>query len=235
MRNALLTALQQRAIDRGFELFGVVDTLQFDKSQPLESRCGRELRDCGTAVVVGCGGAHEPSEAAVRELQDVLRTAGLRARAVPPVRSAVSFAALGEAAGFGTVSPVIHRLLHPRYGPWVAVAGVVLVEGQPFGPIPDASIAHRFQPCCKCARPCVTACPTEVHDGHGGQRLDRCHDQRQAGRCASSCHVLRTCPVGADLRAPATVEQLRHRRDSLRLARRHARGLWWALRRAIGL
>ena len=47
MPTALLTALEQRARHRGFDLFGVVDTQRYDAAQPHEMRCSRELVGCG--------------------------------------------------------------------------------------------------------------------------------------------------------------------------------------------
>jgi hypothetical protein len=235
MRPALLSELEQRARDRGLDLFGVVDTYRFDKAQPPENRCAREFAACGTAIVVGCGGKAGAAPSAIGELLRLLRAAGLRARAAGAVRSSISFACLSEAAGFGTVSPVIQRLLHPRYGPWVSVSAVLLVEGQPFGPIADASIAGEFQPCSTCSRPCIAACPADVHDGKTGSQFDRCHDHRQGGGCSTGCHVVRMCPVGADQRMTEDNELEWHRRESLRLARRYGRGLLWSLRRTFGL
>src|SRR5262245_58248419 len=99
MRTALLDELAQRARARGFDLFGVVDSERFDRAQPSEGRCASALRRCGTAIVLGCGGTSRPDAAAVAELQALLAGVGLRALAADPVRSAISFACLGEAAG----------------------------------------------------------------------------------------------------------------------------------------
>ena len=164
----------------------------------------------------------------------MLGAAGLHAHLAAAARSAMSFACLGEAAGLGTVSPVIHRLLHPRYGPWVSVRAVLLLQGRPFGPIADASIAATFQPCGTCARPCLKACPAGVHDGSGHSHFELCHGHRAAGGCSTACQVVRTCPIGSGERAPAAIEVERHREDQQRLQRRYGRGLWSALRRTLG-
>jgi hypothetical protein len=134
----------------------------------------------------------------------------------------------------GTVSPVIHRLLHPRYGPWVSVRAALLLRGQPFGPIADAAISATFQPCSTCARPCLQACPAQVHDGAGHSSFDRCHEPRAAGGCTDCCQVVRTCPIGSSERAPADVERARHGEEREQLQRRHGRGLWSTLRRTFG-
>lgn len=235
MRPALLTELEQRARDCGFDLFGVVDARRFDSTQPHESRCSSELPGCGTVVVLGCGGASQAAPDSCRQLERFLAERGVRARMAKPLRSALRFSCLAEAAGLGTVSPVIHRLLHPKYGPRVSVCGVLLVEGQPFGEIPDASIADRFQPCCKCARPCVEACPAQVHDGHGGSDLERCHDEGLKGACTEGCGVVRECPIGRGHEVPPAVERQRQEFEVVRLAARQGKGLWHILRRALGI
>jgi hypothetical protein len=232
MRTGLLDELAQRASARGFDLFGVVDSQRFDRAQPSEGRCARVLRNCGTAIVLGCGPGR-PDDAALPELQRMLAAEGLRALAADPARSAMSFACLGEAAGFGTVSPVIHRLLHPRYGAHVSVRAALLLRGQPFGAIPDASIAAHFQPCSACARPCLNACPADVHDGAGHSRFERCHQHRRDGGCAPGCQVVRACPVGSAERPTAEIQLERHREEQQRFERRHGTGVWNAMRRAL--
>ncbi len=234
MPSVLLTDLEQRARGLGLDLFGVVDAARFDASQPHEGRCSRLLPDCGTAIVVGRGVPTTIDLPALAQLEQFLRAAGLQVRAATPTYSRLSFACLGEAAGLGIVSPVIHRLLHPRFGPWVTVQGVLLLSGRPFGPIADASIAASFHPCCKCERPCVAACPATVHDGHGNSDLGRCHDRRHRNGCGSSCSVVRSCPVGADVKVALAHEAERHRFESQLLARRYGRGLLHSLRRWLG-
>ena len=51
----------------------------------------------------------------------------------------------------------------------VAVRAALLVDGMPFGPVPDSALTRKFQPCCGCAKPCVTACTPGAVDGIGGR------------------------------------------------------------------
>ncbi len=235
MSTALLRELEQRARGAGFDLFGLVDAERFDAGQPHELRCARELPGCGTVIVLGCGGPSQAQWNLPRELADLLRKHGHPARLAEPMQSRLRFSALGEAAGLGTVSPVIHRLLHPQFGPRVMVGAAVLVAGRPFGPIADASIAERFQPCCHCARPCLSACPGGVHDGHGDVDEDRCSQERERGPCADACRVVRSCPVGAGQALPAEVEAERHRFESHRALAMRGRGLLPTIRRWLGI
>lgn len=59
------------------------------------------------------------------------------------------FTRLAVATGFGALAPS-HLVIHPIYGPWIALRAVVLLEGEP--PV-RAPIA---QPCV-CAEPCREA------------------------------------------------------------------------------
>lgn len=215
---SLLSSLRQSAARAGLNLFGVVDARRFDPCEPRERRCASQWPECGTVVVLGTGGrgfwhhnvAHgiagtraaevgdELGVAAAHRVADALAAHSLPCRVVAPTCGTLNFLRLGEAAGFGTVSPVSGMLLHPKFGPWLRVRAALLIDGYPFGPIADASITERFQPCCTCAKPCVTACPSGVHDGQGGTDRARCAGHRHAGGCVDGCSSRRACPIGAE-------------------------------------
>lgn len=188
---SLLAEVRRRAGDAGLNLLGLVDAERFDAAQTLERRVRSIAPDCGTVLVVGSGGRElwqrferrsgascrsaarvdRYASAAARQIETLLRSSAIRCRTIAgPCDSRLPFTQLGEAAGLGTVSPVTGLLLHPQFGPWVRIRAVVLADGRPFGPIADASISERFQPCCGCSRPCVTACPVGVHDGASAAR-----------------------------------------------------------------
>ncbi len=226
-----LTDVEHRARALGLDLFGVVDAARFDASQASDTRCGRLLPHCGTAIVLASSVPRVVDATAAAQLAAMLAVASIQVRAALPGRCGLSFACLGEAAGLGIVSPVIHRLLHPRYGPRVTVYAVLLLPGRPFGPIADASIASSFHPCCHCPQPCVAACPAAVHDGLGASDQQRCHAHRDGGGCADSCSVVRACPVGAEHAVEPAAEALAHRLDGHVLARRYGGGLWGRVRR----
>ena len=134
---------------------------------------------------------------------------------------------LAEAAGFGTVSPVSGLLLHPQFGPWLRLRAAILVDGMPFGPIADASIADGFRPCCTCHRPCLDACPASVLDGLGHQDLVRCADHRHAGGCSAGCGSRMACPVGGEHRdAPPAQPVHAHTQDLRGMRRWLGLGAW---------
>src|SRR5262245_27755617 len=216
MSSSLLVEAKLQAASTGLNLFGIVDANRFDAWQPLEQRTTTLRPDCGTVIVLGSGGratpwnAAEPEarlvhrmppqdltpfeRAAAQGLAAMLHCRSVRNRLVEPVAGQrLNFVRLAEAAGFGTVSPVSGLLLHPEFGPWVRVRAALLLDGRPFGPVADASITDRFQPCCSCAKPCLTACPASVHDGLGNQDLARCAEHRHSGGCASGCGCGRAC------------------------------------------
>lgn len=158
MASSLLENTRLRAQENGFDLVGVVDVARFDPCQPKEGRLVRLLGACGAAVVVGSSGPRrDPASTGLGlvRLMAALQAGGRRVVAAEPGRCQISFARLAEAAGLGTVSPVTGLLLHPEYGPWVRVHAALLVEGMPFGAVEDAAISDHFQPCCKCAQPCL--------------------------------------------------------------------------------
>lgn len=241
---SLLADVRRRAGDAGLNLLGLVDAARFDAAQTKERRVRSIAPDCGTVLVVGSGGralwqqfvrrsgasCHNAAQLdryawdAAQEIESMLRSAAIRCRTVSgPGDSRMPFTQLGEAAGLGTVSPVTGLLLHPHFGPWVRIRAAVLADGRPFGPIADASISDRFQPCCGCSRPCVSACPVGVHDGPGRQDLGRCAGHRHEGNGATQCSSRSACPVGSS-----------HRDAEGEHAHRHAHALG-ALRRWFGL
>lgn len=215
-----LAATREQAAALGLNLFGLVDAARFDRSQSPEQRVGRLAPACGTILVLGSGGrafAQDLSHRVDRDVTPALAeqhgwhsachlAAGLHDQGVPCRAVALDpacrlpIAGLGEAAGFGTVSPVSGLLLHPEYGPWLRLRAALLIDGHPFGPCPDASIADSFQPCCNCTRPCVSACPAQAHDGHGHQDLGRCASHRHGGGCKVGCCSRGACPLGSEHR-----------------------------------
>jgi epoxyqueuosine reductase len=237
---ALLVA---EATARGFNLGGFVGSALFDACQPAGRRAVDLLPGCGTIFLMGSGGAgfwnhllesaapiqvpasgYHPVDdycaANSRELTEHLAARGVRARAAfPDDPSALNFMQLAEMAGWGTISPVLGILLHPEFGPWVSMRAAILIEGLPFGAV-EGGEHPAFQPCLKCDKPCVTACPVGVFDGLGAVDLRACAEHRHADRCGHGCDARRACPVGADERYGEVEERFRHA-YSLFTMRRH--------------
>lgn len=241
-----LAAVRDQAAAAGLNLFGLVDADRFDRSRSPEQRVRRLAPDCGTIVVLGSGGRGFAQELARRVDRDVtpalaeqhgwhsschiaagLQSQGVACRAVAlDLGCRLPIASLGEAAGLGTVSPVSGWLLHPEYGPWLRLRAALLVDGMPFGPCPDASIADRFQPCCNCVRSCVPACPAQAHDGHGQADLGRCASHRHVGGCTTGCGSRGACPLGREHRDEPGDEAHGHSFHLPALQRWFGLGLW---------
>ena len=254
MASSLLQEARQRAEQAGLNLFGLVRAERFDACQPCDRRVQQLRAGCGTVVVLGTGGrqfwqrfqaqAGRPGVAAetgespavtadrfarrlAHDLGHWLAAQGVTGSVVEPgPRTPVRFSCLGESAGLGVVSPVTGHLLHPEFGPWIALRALLLLDGEPFGPIGNASIAHRFQPCCGCSRPCVTACAPRVYDGNGHQDLLRCASHRNAGNCDTGCNTKIACPVGAEHRDGPDEHAHRHTQPLPQLRRMVGLGLW---------
>ena len=238
---SLLDRVRADAAGAGLNLLGLVDRCRFDASEPRERRLGGMAPTCGTVVVLGTGGrasadgiaggadavaADAPRRAGGADhVAGELRRAGVACRVLRFDGSCrVSGPRLGEAAGFGTVSPVSGLLLHPDYGPWLRVRAAVLCDGEPFGAVADASISDRFHPCCTCDRPCLTACPASVHGGrdHG---LAACATHRHGGGCTDGCGSRAACPLGAGHRDDGTAGH-RHSYELATLQRWYGLGVW---------
>ncbi len=230
MRSQLLPEIREFAAERGLNLLGLVDAKRYDGSQPCDARASSLLPRCGTLVVLATGGrtaAAQASRASAFEVAAMLQSHGIALRLLEiGVDARLRMGCLGEAAGFGTVSPVSGLLVHPVYGPWLRLRAVLLLEGTPFGPVVEASIAERYQPCGPCARPCVPACPASALDGEGHHDLGTCASHRHAGGCASGCSVRAACPVGAEHRDAALGGANGHVHPIGPLRRWFGLGLW---------
>jgi hypothetical protein len=248
MHSSLLAEVRRHARGAGLNLLGLVDAGRFDAAQAKDRRVTSIAPKCGTVLVVGSGGralwqqftrrhgggacagvrhVDRYGLEAARGIESMLRSAAIPSRmVVGACDTRLPFSQLAEAAGLGTVSPVTGLLLHPEFGPWVRIRAVVLADGQPFGPIPDGSIGHRFQPCCGCSRPCVAACPVGVHDGFGGQDLGRCATHRHDGNCATQCSSRSACPVGSEHRDGDGEHAHRHTQSLSAMRRWFGLGVW---------
>lgn len=241
-RPTSLEEVLQLTLPQGINLAGLVASAEFDRCQPRGRRAGELLPGCGTILVVGSGGrapaGRPPLQRCAAEVEhlllDWLAERGHTCRAVRPGdRATLNFGHMGEMAGLGTVSPVVGKLIHPEFGPWVDILCAVLVVGEPFGGQWEREVLPSFQPCLTCARPCVPACPAKVHDGQGHSDLRRCAQHRHSGGCSEGCDVRRACPIGAEHRHAPEEETLRQSWGLAALRRQHGLGVWRFVPRSL--
>ncbi len=106
---------------------------------------------------------------------------------------ALSFVHLAEAAGLGRRG-LLGILLHPEFGPWMALRAAFLLDA----PLRGARPAAGFAPCDTCAeRPCIAACPGGAVSSEGWS-IEGCvtHRLAQPGNCDAACHARVACVYG---------------------------------------
>ncbi len=156
-----------------------------------------------------------------RVLQPVLARMAVDWRCFYPFRfghQRISFQHLAAAAGLGVPS-VLGLLLHPVYGPWMALRAAVSVNV----PMPGSPL-QSFDPCHRChEQPCRAACPGGALSASRGWDATACarHRLRAVDDCADGCHARVACVYGQPHRYPLTAQR-HHQRASLLEMRRHA-------------
>lgn len=197
----------------GLNLVGAVPAADGKRLTP-GANAQRALGNTKTLLVCGSGGpghwesipAEERADelciqrAGERAIEAALGTLPAPSRLLPlRESSAFDLRRLAEAAGFGVLSPYLEILIHPTYGPWVSIRGVVATELE----LSAAGPLQSFDPCGPCARPCLDACPSGAYGrGHTFDFM-RCAAHRLRERepefpCADACRSRAACPVGAE-------------------------------------
>lgn len=205
----------------GLNVVGVISASDYDALVPEGWRTARHIAGARAALVIGSGGGDlaraaldaggpDPVDratvAAVGACVDALVAAGEAAGALHGFerRSAsgavdgadagfADFVALGVAAGLGVPSR-LRILVHPVYGPWLAIRSVVLTTARlaPSTPLSD------FAPCDGCPAPCQAACPADALAA-GPLDWNRCSRERlSGGPCALHCAARQACVVGSE-------------------------------------
>lgn len=208
----------------GLNLIGVASVASYDAGVAPQGGLARRLPGAETVVVVGSGGGafwdayrrfcamHPEHERRPDPLDDFTREV-VDAACAPLTRhelvrilypfgfaaDGVSFTRLARLAGLGRES-LVGVLVHPVYGPWIALRAALLVAQRLEAPRP----ADGFDPCPTCAeRPCIAACPGDAVAA-GGWSVPRCatHRARPDDPCAVRCHARAACVLGPEHRYP---------------------------------
>src|SRR5262249_11059604 len=221
---SVLTALTAALASWGLNLVGATSLEAYDAGVPAAFTLGRLHPWARDAIVIGNGGGrfwnafrdfcsrhpeHETHpdpldafpqaavEAAVRP-----SLAGVDLRILYPFRfpeEPVSFVHLAACAGLGRRS-LVGVLVHPVFGPWIALRAAVLVPFAVSAPRP----ADAFDPCPGCVeRACIPACPVRAVSAAGrGVPRRPAHRLSADDGCASRCHARFDCVVGREHRYP---------------------------------
>ncbi|MCW5892209.1 MAG: ferredoxin [bacterium] len=211
-------ALLARLASHGLNLVGATSVAAYDARAGARTALAPRLPDARTAVVVGNGGgafwtafarsrprddvpvAH-PLDAFTRRLVETIAAdvAGLVGIVYPFDPVPTDFRTLAACAGLGSPS-LLGLLVHPVYGPWMALRAALLVRDEVALPRP----ADGFDPCPSCtSRACIAACPGgAVRDA--GWDVPACVSYRAAapGRCDAGCHARLACVLGPEHRYP---------------------------------
>ncbi|MFN8544838.1 MAG: ferredoxin [Candidatus Binatia bacterium] len=219
-------ALARGLAPYGVNLVGATSVAEYDGGRGRAASLAAAAPGAIGTVVLGNGGgafweaferavagdpslatAPDPLDAFTRRVVEgvavpLLAADGVTARVVYPFASAaepVSFVRLAACAGLGRPS-LLGVLVHPVWGPWIALRAALLLPIAVEAPRP----ADGFDPCPTCVpRPCVAACPaTAVTDA--GWDLPRCaaHRGRPDDACAVGCHARIACVLGRAHRYP---------------------------------
>ena len=231
----MLAALGEECGRFGLNLIGVACAADYDASVPEAYRLAPTPRR--SAIVIGNGGGafwsayrahverHPGFDARQHPLDDftaaimethVLPLAarhGVDAELRLPFRASeppLSFVHLAEAAGLGRRS-LLAVLIHPEFGPWIALRGALLIDEEIAAPRPAA----HFDPCPSCVeRPCITTCPAKAVASPAGWDVWRCIDYRVAHEtiCPDRCEARIACVYGRAYRYPPDALAHHHRR-----------------------
>lgn len=196
--------------EAGVNLAGVLTIGAYDERVPSGWRSAALLPSARSAVVLATGGpaffrafrespdAQEPIDPLDRFLVRVVEAA---VRAEPAAVAGYYFERRGGFADFMELARVcglgvpsrLGILIHPEFGPWLAIRALILTERLLAATQGDSG----FEPCSGCPAPCAGACPGDALHAAVFD-LPRCaaHSERDPA-CQLGCAARRACPVGA--------------------------------------
>ena len=234
-----LEAVRQALDSAGLNLTGGLSPDVYDALVDTPWQLERVAPECRGVLVVGNGGRAlwprfraSPEAALAKNPLDIYTRRALAeaaARADGPAPFALyteqredgylPLVALARQAGFGTPGRV-GVLIHPEFGPWIAIRGLLYLPGE----VP-ASGPAAFDPCTGCPAPCERACRGSVV-GAGGVDVRGCFRTRILDPgCRTACDARRACVVGPE-HAYSPEQEAHHARIRWRPA---------VLRRAAGV
>lgn len=246
--NPAVEMVARPAARHGLNLIGTVAVGRYDAAAPPDARASRIDPAARSIIVIGNGGgdfwrayqrhlARNPSwktradplddftrEIVSKELVPEFERRGLRCVPAYPFAAnapVLRFLDLARLAGLGAPS-LLGVLVHPRYGPWMALRAALLIDSDTDADCADQGEAAGFDPCPRCvSRACIAACPVGAVTSAGWD-VYGCRDHRlqEASDCAAACHARRSCVLAPEARYPD--DEIRyHQERALRTMRAH--------------
>ncbi len=246
IRMDLLSHIHQSLAPHGLNLIGTSSVAAYEALVPAQYHVKALLPQAKTIIVIGNGGGdfwrgfrsycearpgwvytqEHPLDAYTVEIIETSLTPSLQAedaahRYVYPFRfwtEPVSFMHLARAAGVASPS-LLGVVIHPKYGPWMALRAALLIDQDVFAP-PQAL---GFDPCPTCTeRACIAACPAGAISEAKNWDIPACvhHRLRVSGDCVDYCRARYDCVYGREHRYP--LEELQyHQRQSFAEMRKY--------------
>lgn len=241
---SLIAAVGAALSPSGLNLVAALPVERYDRDVPERYRLRKRYPSSRALLVIGNGGGafwrafrrycdahpgffedtpdpldHYTVDVVERHVPPLLERAGVSGRLLYPFRfesDPVSFVHLAALAGLGARS-VLGVLVHPVYGPWMALRAAVLLDAE-IEPTP----VEPFDPCGGCAdKPCIGACPASAISVRGWD-IPTCtaHRVALASNCADRCDARWHCVHGRAHRYPAEALVYHHGR-ALMVMRTH--------------
>ena len=222
----ILDSIRHAVTPSGLNLIGSATSAAYDARVPSAFQLSK-LHPAGKCLIVlGNGGADfwrtyadaGPHHAAAHPVDaftvecvearvvPVLRRAGVEFRLFYPFRftaEPLSFLHAGACAGLGVRSR-LGILIHPVYGPWMALRAAISIAAA----LP-ASPPLAFDGCTSCSeQPCIRACPGGAISRVGWD-VPACARQRlqEPDSCAEGCHARLQCIYGQGHRYPLAAQR----------------------------
>ncbi len=233
--NALLPSVRERGAAYGLNLLAAIPAVRYDDAVAPNLRAGAIRPTARSIIVLGNGGGDfwrayrrhaggnrgwtrrdHPLDDFTRllvetQIAPALGERGTQYTIVYPFVSeggSLHFMELARLAGIGGPS-LLGVLIHPEYGPWIALRAAFLVDDL----IDEAGEAAGFNPCPACVeRSCIAACPAGAVGG-GGWDVIGCvrHRVEAEPDCSAGCHSRLHCVIGPRHRYPD--DELRHHQE----------------------
>ena len=224
----LLNSIIDALAPYGLNLIGTTTVTAYEALVPTQYHVASLLPEAKTLVVIGNGGGQfwegfrsyyqkRPSylqehehplddytvEVIEKTLTPILAQSGSAYCYCYPFRfwsEPVSFMHIAQAAGLASPS-ILGVVIHPVYGPWMALRAAVLINQE----LHAEPVAAGFNPCPTCVeRACMAACPASAISTEKGWDIPGCvqHRLRVTTDCVDYCRARFDCVYGREHRYP---------------------------------